>query len=319
MHFQTPRSQDTGILEVVRGLLLSEVAFQDIYHKYKAGSLRFSDVGNWVSDTGNSLLYTLKERCHAIFRNDRTGTFHTRESFLDLAVGSIFHEAMKLRENIYQLEIYLPRYQQYKLTSGQSLYEKGYLRQFERIISRAEQGLTEGMEEIRSLFRDALAQLRDVFRELKRNPYTIRFLLENQPLVRKVFGSKGMQEVFQVISEKGLTDAYSLLGQSYLESEHYDLSALNFSKALERDPGSKTLKSLLNFSLGMDAYYKNTYAKSLSYFKKLASPSIKRTLKKKYSKRAGEVCLKISCDLEEDNLRRGAKKAGSLAQKLRKL
>ena len=318
MHLQKTRSEDSGIIEVIKGLLVSEVAFREIYRKYRGGSLRFSDVGSWISDTGNSLLYTLKERCHTIFRNNRTGTFHSKESLLDLAVGSIFHEAMKLRENIYQLEIYLPRYEQYKQTAGQSPYEKDYLRRFERIISRADQGLTEGMEETRSLFRDALAQLRDVFRELKRNPHMIRFLLENQSLLRRVYGSKGMQEVFQVISQKGLTDAYALAGQSYLEGEHYDLSALNFSKALKRDLHSKTLQSLLNFSLGMEAYYNNAYARSLFYFEKLTSPSVRKTLKKKYAKRAGEVCLKISSDLREENIRRGAKRAGSLAQKLGK-
>jgi tetratricopeptide (TPR) repeat protein len=318
MYLQKTRPEDNGIIEVIKGLLVSEVTFQEIYRKYKKGSLRFSDVGNWISDSGNSLLYTLKERCHTIFRNGRTGTFQNKESLLDLAVGSIFHEAMKLRENIYQLEIYLPRYEQYKQTAGQSLYEKDYLQRFEKIISRADQGLREGMEETRSLFRDALAQLRDVFRELRRNPRMVRFLLENQPLLRRVYGSKGMQELFHVISEKGLTDAYALAGKSYLESEHYDLSALNFSKALKRAPRSKSLRSLLNFSLGMDAYYKNAYTRSLFYFEKLNSSDMRKTLKSKYVKRAGEVCLKISSDLRVENQTRGAKRAGSLAQKLGK-
>jgi hypothetical protein len=35
-------TRDRNILEIVKGLLLSEVAFQEIFKKYKEGRLRFS-------------------------------------------------------------------------------------------------------------------------------------------------------------------------------------------------------------------------------------------------------------------------------------
>jgi len=61
-------TRDRKILEIVKGLLLSEVAFQEIFKKYKEGYLRFLDIGSWVDDKGHSLLYSVKEQCHAIFR-----------------------------------------------------------------------------------------------------------------------------------------------------------------------------------------------------------------------------------------------------------
>ena len=43
-------THDRNILEIVRGLLLSEVAFQEIFKKYKEGRLRFSDIGiGWMT------------------------------------------------------------------------------------------------------------------------------------------------------------------------------------------------------------------------------------------------------------------------------
>src|SRR4030066_1924394 len=146
-NFQVTR--DRNILEIVRGLLLSEVAFQEIFKKYKEGRLRFSDIGIWGDDKGRRLLYNLKEQCHSLYRYKGKTPIHKNEWLLDLVIGSIFHEAMKLRENIYQMEVYRPKYLQYRLKVGKAVYEKDYLRQFERIISRARQGVAEGMEETR--------------------------------------------------------------------------------------------------------------------------------------------------------------------------
>ena len=94
-------------------------------------------------------------------------------------------------------------------------------------------------------------------------------------------------------------DAYSLAGRSYLQSEHYDLSSHYFSKALKMEPLSHELQFFLNFSLGMNAYYQNAYAKALPYFSKLVRLRLNRKLKKEYLKKAEEVCHKITSELIE--------------------
>jgi hypothetical protein len=261
MERKAQRIRDQKILEMIRGLFQAEVAFQEILRKHEKGLLRFSDIERWVDDRGQSLLYRLKERCHSLFRFLGKGPFHKKEWLLDLAIGSIFHEAMKLRENIYQLEVYRPKYLQYNLGAGKTDYEKDYLMQFEKIISRAEQGAAEGMEETRSLFQDAKAQLLDFFKASSENPYMVRFLLEHQPILDKVYGKEGSRVVFRKLFQNGFWDAYCVAGKSYLDSEHYDLSSLYFFKAIKLNPKHSELQSLLNFSLGMDAYYRNDYTK----------------------------------------------------------
>jgi len=311
-------AHDRNILEIVRGLLLSEVAFREIFKKYKEGCLRFLDIGVWVDDKGRSLLYNLKEQCHSFFRYKGKKPIHKNEWLLDLVIGSIFHEAMKLRENLYQLEVYQPKYLQYKLKVGKSAYEKDYLQQFERIILKAKQGVAEGMEEARSLSQDAMAQLIDLFKESTKNIFLVRFLLENLTLLQKVYGSKKVKEIFNLMFEKGFLDAYRLAGQSYLQSEHYDLSSHYFSKALKMNPRHHDLKFLLNFSLGMNEYYRNAYSKSLSYFARLISLKLIGKLKKEYLKKVEEVCNKICSELKEEKGLKAARKAGSLADRIRK-
>ena len=74
MERKAQRIRDQKILEMIRGLFQAEVAFQEIFQKYKEGLLRFSDIERWVDDRGQSLLYLLKEQCHSLFRFLGTGS-----------------------------------------------------------------------------------------------------------------------------------------------------------------------------------------------------------------------------------------------------
>ncbi len=313
------KDRDRCLLKIVGELLLSHIAFQEILKKHEKGSLQYSDIVHWVDDKGQTLLYDLKEQCHYLFRDRGKGPRHRNEWLLDLVIGSIFHEAMKLKENIYQLEIYRPRYLQHKLEARKTEYEKDYIQQFERIISRAEQGVVDGFEETQSLFRDAMAQLIDIFKEHSKNTYFVRFLLEHQTLLQRVYGSNRMREIFDLLFEKGLIDAYDLAGRSYLQSEHYDLASTYFVKGLKLDSRSNDLQFLLNFSLGMNAYYNNTYSKALSHFRKLIHLSSRVMGKKEYLKKAEEICHKMARELREGKGLMGGRKASSLADRIKRV
>jgi tetratricopeptide (TPR) repeat protein len=116
-----------------------------------------------------------------------------------------------------------------------------------------------------------------------------------------------------------LLDAYVLAGQSYLTSEHYDLSIHYFSKALKMDPLNHELQFFLNFSLGMNAYYQNAYSKALSYFAKLVHLRLNRKLKREYLKKAEDVCYKISSELRDEKKVRTTARCRLLADEIRKM
>ncbi len=304
------------IFEIVRGFLLSELGFQEILKKYRQGQLHFQDVANWVDDRGQSLLYNLKENCHNLFRHSGIVSSRKKEWLLDLAIGSIFHEAMKIRENLYQLDVYRPKYLQYKRRAGGSDYERNYLQQFARIITKAEQGISEGMEEILSLFRDATAQLIDVLKENSKNTFLIRYLLENQPLLRKVYGPQKARSIINRMFKRGFLDAYLSVAQSYLKSGHYDLASSYFSKALKMAPKQSDLLFLFCFCLGMKAYYNNLYSKALSCFEKLLP--IKSKKKKDYLKKVEEVCQKITDEMEDEKDRKISHRAETLVDRIKR-
>jgi tetratricopeptide (TPR) repeat protein len=310
-----------NLLDMVRRLLLAEVVFQEIFKKYEEGKLHFSDIGNWVDDRGQSLLFNLKEQSHSLFRVGAKGPVHRNEWLLDLAIGSIFHEAMKLRENIYQMEVYRPRYLQFKSKIGKTAYEyeRDYLQQFERIISRAERGVQESMEETQSFFKDAVEQLIDFFNKNSKNPYLVRFLLEHQPLLQRVYGNRKAKEIFHLMFKKGFLEAYSLAGRSYLQSGHYDLASLYFSKALKMEPSDHELQFFMNFSLGMKAYYKNAYSKIMSFFAKLVHLRLNKKLKRDYLRKVEEVCHRVSSELKEEGEVKTTARCRFLADQIKKM
>ena len=79
-------THDRNSLAIVRGLLRSEVAFQEIFKKYQKGQLRFSDIGHWVDDQGQSLLYNLKEmlKLASSFSEFITVNLTSRAALLDI-------------------------------------------------------------------------------------------------------------------------------------------------------------------------------------------------------------------------------------------
>lgn len=311
--------RDRNLLEIVRGFLYSQVSFQEIFKKYRKGRLRFLDIQIWVDDKGQSPLYNLKEQSHSLFRNKGKGSFSKKEWLLDLVIGSIFHEAMKLRENIYQLEIYRPKYLNYKRHIGKSAYERDYSQQFERIISKAGQSVLLGLTEIHSLFHDAAEHLIDLFKEKSHNPYWVRFLLEHRSLLQRVYGSQKGQEIFHHVFEGGLREAYDRAGRSYLLSKHYDLASSYFSTAWKLGSHQGELLFLLYFSLGMNAYYKNLHLQTLSFWRKLISNRLMNYLKKPYVNQIEEVCHRMASEWNEDGQSKLAERALSLADQIKKM
>ena len=319
MRLQAQRTRDRNILDMVRDLLVAEAAFQGIERSYRQGSLHFSEIEGWVDDRGQSLLFRLKEKCHALFRNHGKWSSHKNEWLLDLAVGSIFHEAIKLRENIYQLEFYRPKYLEFQSKAGKLLHEKDLLRQFERIISKAEEGVREGMEETRSLFQDAIAQLIDFFKGNSKNPFLVRFLLEDQPLLAKVYGAKQGRNILKIMFPQGLFEAYDLVGRSYLRSEHYDLSSRYLAKALKLAPQHPDLQFLHHFSQAMNAYYKSAYSKALSGLRKLVPVTAGLKSKREYLRKAEEICHRMSSELRDDQRPVVTQKCRLLADEIRRM
>lgn len=297
----------------------SYIQFKSIYEKYKSNALKFDDLDKFVTDKDPTLpLFNLKESCHMLFRHQGEENCRDEEKLLDLAVGSIFHEAMKIRECLYQLEVYRPRYTQIRNRLGTSEYERGLLQGFEKIGIRAERRLAESMAEAKRLFQYTLKQLADLLPGYRDNSVLMRFLLQNKDLLQRAFGKRKGMKVIAEIFPGGLDEAYEVEGKGYLESEHYDLAAEFFYQALKYRPHDRGLKGLYLYSRGMDGYYRNRYNESLRSFHKLLPVANGLKEEKGYLGKVEEVCRKIGREYLEDKKKKMAHLALQLADRVRR-
>lgn len=315
-----PDKKNWIILEIVRDYLYSYIHFQSLYEKYKANTITFEDVEKFVTDKDPHLpLFNLKESCHMLFRYQGEEKCSDEEKLLDLAVGSIFHEAMKIRENLYLLEVYKPRYMQIRSMRETSNYESNLLQAFNKIGGRTEKRLAESVIEVKRLFQDTLKQLNDLLPRYKDNPVLMRCLLRNKDLLQRVFGKRKGLKVISDIFPGGLGEAYDVEGKAYLESEHYDLAADFFNQALKYRIDDQKLKGLYLYARGMDGYYKNKYQETLRSFHKLLSMVGALENGKGYLEKVEEVCRKIAREYLEDKKRKLGTVALQLADKVRNL
>ncbi len=249
---------EAELVAIVRDFLVSQKMLTTLVARQAEGSLRFEDVQDFVGDSGRSVLFRLKEHCHALFRSGAVEPMPRGEIF-DLAVGSLFHEAMKLRESLYQREVYAPKVEDMRLGAGREAEE--LFREFEKIFGASDRRLAETLVETEVLFRQTQEQLRLLMVDHRENGLIARFLLENTSLIDEVVvgGLEGL--LTQVYGDPEA--AYEVAVRSYLDSAYFEEAARMISEVRGRLPGSTALDRLGHYAEGMQAFLAGSYSKSL--------------------------------------------------------
>jgi hypothetical protein len=235
----------------------------EVIDLYAKRQLSFGRMEEFVDDRGKSSLYRLKQMCHELFRNVDEATY--REKFYDITVGYIFHEAMKLRENVYQLEYYKPQYSTLVNSDELTSLEKKIIHEFDILIHKAEKRLKEGLKEVRVLLKDLVVQLKDLLKLYRNNYLLPRFILENEKALVKIYGKKGFAELLNDMYEHGRFTLIYKAAQSYLESEYYSCARLLFQKAVNMDQDDRRARFMFLYASAFSSYFKNRLAKSLSF------------------------------------------------------
>ncbi len=254
-------SVESGLVAIVREFLTAHRSMKRIFDRHRSGELRFREVHELVGDSAESLLFRLKERCHALFRPGEhpSSVVMRREALFDLAIGSLFHETMKFRENLYQLEIYAPKVRALRSEAGQEADQ--LFREFEKILGAASVRLDETLQETETL----LAQTRDQFRLLlidhRSNGLINRYLVEHRDLIEEMFDD-GLDALLREMHGDPAT-GYSVAAHSYLVSGYFAEANRLLSQALARGGERERLLRLANYARGMEAYLARDYREAV--------------------------------------------------------
>ncbi|MEE9608746.1 MAG: hypothetical protein V3U03_13480 [Myxococcota bacterium] len=247
----------SGLVDIVREFLAAHQMMRRLFARYRRGELRFVELEELVGDGEVAVLFRLKERCHALFRPAARGkgVAMRRAALFDLAVGSLFHEAMKFRENFYQREVYGPRVRALRSAAGEET--DALFQEFEKILGIVSTRLVEGLEETETLLAQTSEQLGVLLKEHRDDPFVTRYLLENRASASEVFGAD-LDELFTRIYGDA-AQAYALAGRSYLASGHYDVAESTIAEAIARRGEADDLELLSSYARGMAAYLAGDY------------------------------------------------------------
>lgn len=265
------RAPGATIVDVVRDFLAAHRALRSMLARFRAGEPCFAEAALLVGESDASLLFRLKERCHAVLRPDAHGAAIRRGILVDLAVGSLYHEAVKFRENLYQQEVYAPRIRRLAEASASDARESEradqagasgpLLEEFERILLASQDRLQEALEETDALLDLTRAQIRLMLDEQRGDGLLARFLCEHPELVDQTY-PEGHEALLRDIYGD-VAAAFMLGARSYLESAYFAEAVVLLREVLRRDPGNEHATRLTHFADGMQAFLAGHYPRSV--------------------------------------------------------
>lgn len=261
MQMEAQDSTAADFVAILRDFLDAHRALRRVGERYAAGVLAFSEVEALVGDGEGAVLFRLKERCHALFRTAGSPTAMRREVLFDLAVGALFHESMKFRENFYQHAVYGPKVRELGAVSDPG--ETDLFREFEKILSESEARTSEALDEALTLLAQTTAELRSMLAAHPEYALVTRFLVEREALVGEVLRSDLAGLLAAIHGSAG--EGFATAARSYLESGYYGEAAAAFRRALECDPGREDAPTLQLYAEGMQDFLEGRYADAVGH------------------------------------------------------
>lgn len=251
------------LVAIVRDFCRAHQLLSELVVRFRRDALRFEELTGLVGDDDSSVLFRLKERSHSLFRARGAVDAVRREVLFDLAVGSLFHEAMSFRENFYQREVYGPKVRALRAVGdGES---DALFREFEKILASADQRLCEGLSELEALLSRTRDQLLSMLRESRENGALARHLIEARESVEPVFGLALSPLMTLLFGD--LASGYELAGRSYLATGYYPEAERAFEAAATA--GSRSdLGPLCACAAGFQAFRAGSYATSLEQLRR---------------------------------------------------
>jgi hypothetical protein len=261
---------DAALVEILRDFLLAHRELRAVAALYRSGELRFERVKSLVGDGEEAVLFRLKERCHELFREEDGGRVG-REALLDLAVGALFHECMKFRENFYQLAVYGPKVHALRRAAGEDGEE--LFREFEKILAQSGVRLAEALQEAETLLHQTAAELKGLLRHQSHNGLVARVLVEQGDELAGVFGRDLdglLTDVFGSVAA-----GHERAARSYLHSGYFGEAAEAFAAALAQGGGGPQPSALRDYADGMQAFLERDYGRAVDRLRRWldASPS----------------------------------------------
>lgn len=236
--------KDLLFKNLVHSFIESKIFFDELYHRYqKNHTIPYERMDFWIgSDNKKGPLWMLKDNSHKLFRKTDY-KISLSEYLFDWTLGSIFHEGMKLKEDVYQLEVYLPTSESIDTSDDGEKIEK-ILAEYVKVIDTASKNLEAEMECIHHLFSKAGERLKESLVHYAPNGLLARFILENKKLIDIALGKNSSKKIIASLYPQP-ESIYLVAGTSCYEGGWFTHAIKYFKRSLAISPHNPEAKQWL--------------------------------------------------------------------------
>jgi len=209
---------DSFVRDVLRDFCQIASALEDHFSQYDAtGSVSFHFFDDILGrQNSKGLLWRIKDTSHLLFRNEERTNFAILGEYLDWALGYIFHECIKLKEDAYQQMNYKPRFKQLQQSISLTPEEQHIGSELYEVIRQTSESIEREVRRIRFILFHCKRMFVLYLPLHHANPLLARFLYAQNDLLRHVFKSYA-DELLQAVYPDGIRRMYELAAQSLEE------------------------------------------------------------------------------------------------------
>ncbi len=226
------RRRDYFVTKMVKGFYQTTVSFHTVYQHYlDNGHISYDEINHLVgSENNKGKLWLLKDACHQLWRR-ADPALEVNGCLLDWVIGSVFHEAMKLKENIYLFQYYGPRAQEENPRRHAEIQSICGI-ECHRFMERISREIKRQVESLVFLFGRANYLLRTMLDSQTGNALLLRYLVENADVALYLW-FESLDDIFNDVFSGKAERGYCLAARSYLEGNWNEKALLAYSRALD--------------------------------------------------------------------------------------
>ncbi len=229
------RKHDELATDLFRNFCLISLELEkEFAYFHQTGEIRFNPLNELLGqEMAQGRLWLLKDTAHLLFRKQPETPLSG--IFLDWSIAYIFHECMKLREDAYQLQTYIPWFQFVQSDPRYSPQDQEVGSNLFRLASQTRESIDKEVHRIQFI----LAESKNIFiRYLPRheqNHILARFLFEHEKRVRDVFQDL-YQDLIQAIYGSSPETMYLLAARHLLQGNWLDKARDAVDRATKINP-----------------------------------------------------------------------------------
>ncbi len=235
--------RDLYVRNIVKDFFQSYDFFLNFKSKFQDQGLSYEGMDQWVGTQGNrGTLWQLKDLSHDLWQNSDPDKNPDTLMF-DWMIGTLFHEAMKLKENLYVLVNYRPVWD--TIDSSQSDRSDAHDK-YPSFFQEITEEINRGIKRIQCLYHKCIKTLQVIITREKDNALLVRYILDSKREAPELWTMKdGLGTLLEKLFPDGIHEAYLIAGESYLEGSWYTEAKIAFEQALQINPECREAKSAL--------------------------------------------------------------------------